>query len=147
MSHQEKYQLDGVSLHLKNFKLFLTPTLSIWPLRVHTTLKSIFWETLFLDQLHDFSLLSLNSFFILIYEIKIFEKKFLDTKIIQSHKLWSGQILTSGDFFVRQSNPDSVGVKIWEIRPKVLVLDIFLLETSSYTVFNKFPCILFISYE
>ena len=40
----------------------LTPTLSVWPLRGHTALKSIFLETLFLDQLHDFLLLSLNSF-------------------------------------------------------------------------------------
>ena len=28
----------------------------------HTALKSILWETLDLDQLHDFSLLSVNSF-------------------------------------------------------------------------------------
>ena len=40
----------------------LTPTLSAWRLRSHRTLKSILQETLFLDQLHDFSLLSLNSF-------------------------------------------------------------------------------------
>ena len=36
----------------------LTPTLSAWPLRVRMTLKSILWETLFLDQLHYFSFLS-----------------------------------------------------------------------------------------
>ena len=40
----------------------LTPTLSAWLLRSHFTLKSILQETLFLDQLHDFSLLSLHSF-------------------------------------------------------------------------------------
>ena len=39
------------------------PTLAAWPLRGHTALKSILRETLFLVQLHDFSLLSLNSFF------------------------------------------------------------------------------------
>ena len=33
-----------------------------WALRGRTALKSILWETFFLDQLHDFSLLSLNSF-------------------------------------------------------------------------------------
>ena len=42
--------------------LILTPTLAAWPLRSHTALKSILWQTLFLDHLHDFSLLSLNSF-------------------------------------------------------------------------------------
>ena len=41
----------------------LTPTLSAWPLRGLTALEPIFWETLFLDQLYDFSLLSLNSFY------------------------------------------------------------------------------------
>ena len=40
----------------------LSPTLSAWPLRGHTALKSILCETLFLDQMHDFSLLTLNSF-------------------------------------------------------------------------------------
>ena len=50
----------------------LTPTLSIWLLRSHWTLKSILRETLFLDQLHDFSSLSLNSFL----------KPFLKSKIM-----------------------------------------------------------------
>ena len=40
----------------------LSPRLAAWPLRGHTALKLIFWETLFLYQLHDFSLLSLNYF-------------------------------------------------------------------------------------
>ena len=31
----------------------LTPRLAAWPLRNHTALKSILWETLFLNQ-HDF---------------------------------------------------------------------------------------------
>ena len=39
----------------------LTPTLSAWLLRSHWALKSILREIIFLDQLHDFSLLSLNS--------------------------------------------------------------------------------------
>ena len=34
----------------------LTPKLAAWPLRGHTALKSISWETL--DQLNNFSLLS-----------------------------------------------------------------------------------------
>ena len=42
--------------------LHLTPTLSAWLLRSHWTFKSIFQETPFLDQLHNFSFLSLNSF-------------------------------------------------------------------------------------
>ena len=42
-----------------NYEIWsLSPTVSAWPLRGHTALKSILWETLFLDQLHDFSLLS-----------------------------------------------------------------------------------------
>ena len=40
------------------FSLFLTPRLAPWPLRGHRALKSILWKTLFLDQLHDFPLLS-----------------------------------------------------------------------------------------
>ena len=40
----------------------LIPTLSAWPLRGHWALKSILWETLFLDKLHDFSLLFLDTF-------------------------------------------------------------------------------------
>ena len=40
----------------------LTPTLAAWPLRGHTGSKSILWETLFLDHLHDFCISSLNSF-------------------------------------------------------------------------------------
>ena len=41
----------------------LTPTLSVWPLRNPMALKSILCENLFLDQLHDVSFLSSNSFF------------------------------------------------------------------------------------
>ena len=47
--------------------------------------KSILLQTLFLDQLHDSSLLSLNSFFTAIYGIKI-SKKILDIKIISFSK-------------------------------------------------------------
>ena len=56
-------------IHLLKIRYFrekywsrLTPTWSAWPLRGHWALKSILWETLFLDQLGDFSLFSLNSF-------------------------------------------------------------------------------------
>ena len=41
----------------------LTPRLATWPLRGHRALKSFLWQTVFLDRLRDFSLLSLNSFF------------------------------------------------------------------------------------
>ena len=34
--------------------LILTPTLSAWPWRGHKALKSILWDTLFLDHLQDF---------------------------------------------------------------------------------------------
>ena len=44
------------------FFKFLTPTLAAWLLRGYTALKSFLWETLFLDQLQDSMLLSLNSF-------------------------------------------------------------------------------------
>ena len=50
------------SVRTSNLKIRLTTTLSAWPLPGLTALKSISWETLFLDQLHDFSLLSSNSF-------------------------------------------------------------------------------------
>ena len=46
---------------LLNFWI-LIPTLSAWPLDGHSALTSILWETLFLYQLHDFSLLPLNLF-------------------------------------------------------------------------------------
>ena len=51
--------------------------LSAWLLRSHWTLKSILQETLFLDQVHDFSLLSLNSFL----------QPFLKSKIIWKNSL------------------------------------------------------------
>ena len=57
----------------------LTPTLAAWPLRGHTALKSIFWETLFLNQLHDFCLY-LKFIFTPIFEIKIHEKNSLTPK-------------------------------------------------------------------
>ena len=62
-----------------------TPTLAAWPLRGRTALKLIFWETLFLDQLHDFSLLSFNSFLHQFLKSK-FMKKPLDTRKISSSK-------------------------------------------------------------
>ena len=49
----------------------LTPTLSAWLLRSHLTFKSILRETVFLDQLHDFPLLSSNSFSQLFLKSKI----------------------------------------------------------------------------
>ena len=57
----------------------LTPTQAAWPLRGHTALKLILWETLFLDKLHDFSLLSSNSFFTHFWNQNS-SKKFLQTK-------------------------------------------------------------------
>ena len=66
---------------LKEKKSLTTLTLSVKPLCGQTALKSILWEIIFLDQLHDFSLLSLN-FFTLIFEIQIYERKLLDTKKI-----------------------------------------------------------------
>ena len=54
----------------------LTPTLSSWPLRGHTTIKPILWETLFLNQLHDFSLLSKYSFLHPFLKSKFWKKKF-----------------------------------------------------------------------
>ena len=69
-----------INTHLKIISsFFFTPTQSAWPLHGNTALKSIFWETLFLDHLHDFYLLSLNSFLHPILHSK-FLKKFLDTK-------------------------------------------------------------------
>ena len=55
----------------------LTPTLSAWPLRVHTALKSNFWETLCLDQSYDFSSWSLNSFSRPFLKWKFMKKNFL----------------------------------------------------------------------
>ena len=66
-------------------KKILTSTLSAWPLRGHTALKSILGETLFLNQLHDLSLLSLNSFLHPFLKSK-FMKKFLSTKKISFSK-------------------------------------------------------------
>ena len=51
-------EIDSRYQHVFN----LTPTLSACLLRSYLTLKSILQETLFLDQLHDFSLLSLLSY-------------------------------------------------------------------------------------
>ena len=52
----------NVLINLKIYFYSLTSTLSAWLLHSHWALKSIVRETLFLDQLHDYSLLSLNSF-------------------------------------------------------------------------------------
>ena len=60
-------------------KKYTTLTLSVKPLCGQTALKSILWEIIFLHQLHDFLLLSLN-LFTPIFEIQIYERKLLDTK-------------------------------------------------------------------
>ena len=49
-------------------------------LRGHTALKSILWQTLFLDQLHDFSLLSFDSFLHSFLKLEFMKKKFVDIK-------------------------------------------------------------------
>ena len=54
--------LSSLSLYFSLEKSGLNPTPSAWPLHANTALIPILWEILFLDQLHDFSLLSLNSF-------------------------------------------------------------------------------------
>ena len=54
--------------------LHLTPMLAAWPLRGHMGLKSFWWETLFLDQLHDFSLSSFSSFLHLFLKSKFMQK-------------------------------------------------------------------------
>ena len=66
----------------------LTSTLSAWPLRGYTALKSILLETQFLDQLHDFSLSSLNSFLHPFLKSK-FIKKSLTPKTLTFSKLQS----------------------------------------------------------
>ena len=74
--------------HVLRIIHILTPRLAAWPLRDHTALKSILWKALFLDQLHDFSLLSSNSFLQL----------FLKSKFMKPYRH-------------RISDPDSVGIK------------------------------------
>ena len=71
-------ELLGITQRQPTQRAF-TPTLAAWPSRGHTALKSILWETLLLDQLHDFSLLFLNSFLHPFYKLK-FMKKILNTK-------------------------------------------------------------------
>ena len=78
--------------------IVLTPWLAAWPLRGQTALKSILWETLFLDQLHDFSLLSLNSISHPFLKSKFMKKKSLITKkfhfrssIIWKNNIWPRQ--------------------------------------------------------
>ena len=51
-----------IAMLWSNVSHILTPAMSAWPLCGQVALKSISWITLFLDQLHDFLLLSLNSF-------------------------------------------------------------------------------------
>ena len=72
---------NAVVAYLTSPRWQLTPTLSAWPLRGHTVLKSILWETVFLDQMHYFSLLPLNTFLQLFLKLK-YMKKFLHTKKI-----------------------------------------------------------------
>ena len=61
LTRHKLYRMMTWGKIIKSIFAWLTPTLSAWPLRGHTALKSILWETLFLDQFHDFSLLSLNT--------------------------------------------------------------------------------------
>ena len=61
-------------------KSMLTLTLSAWPLRNHTAKKSILWESVFLDQLHDFSLLSLNSYLQLFFKAKFMKNSYTPKK-------------------------------------------------------------------
>ena len=68
-------------------KFQLTPTLAAWPLRGHSALKSIFRETLFLDQLHDFSLLSLHSFLHSFLKSKFIRKNSLTPKRFHFRKI------------------------------------------------------------
>ena len=70
------------NLHLKRLWSILTPTMAAWPLRGHTALKSILRETLFLNQLHDFSLLSVNSFLHPVLKSKFMRKNSLTPKKI-----------------------------------------------------------------
>ena len=68
-----KRKLSNLSRKRSNILsvLILSTTLSAWLLCSHWTLKSILRETLFPDQLHDFSLLSLNSFLQPFFKSKI----------------------------------------------------------------------------
>ena len=85
--------------HNFNILWFLTPTLSAWPLRSHWALKSILWETLFLDQLHDFSLLSSNSFL---------------QPFLKSMFTWKNSLAP------KKSDADSVGVITSKAQPELL---------------------------
>ena len=82
-----------------NFKiiinLFLTPTLSAWPQCDHTALKSILRETLFLDQLYDFSSLSFNSNLHLFLKLKFLEtqKNYFQRPIPRPYRLLSSLII------------------------------------------------------
>ena len=92
-------------------KTHLTPTLSAWPLRGHTALKSIFLETLFLDQLHDFSLLSLNKFLHLFLKTKFMKKiSWYRKNYFQSpiHKLWKWHVILE---FLRINSNESLQKK------------------------------------
>ena len=58
LNHKKLSQYSDWSIRSTENLAFLTPTLAAWPLLGNTALNSILWGTLFLDQLHDFSLLS-----------------------------------------------------------------------------------------
>ena len=100
-----------------------TPTLSAWLLCSHWTLISILQETLFLNQLHDFSLSSFNSFLqpFLISKIISFSKPHFYKPILSSLNLitpfykqsWlSGQVADSVDRQRRQY----LTPKAWELK-------------------------------
>ena len=71
----------------------LTPMLSAWPLRGHTALKSILWEAVFLDHLHDFSILSLNSCL----------KLFLKSKFMKENSLTPKKFRFQNPIFINQN--------------------------------------------
>ena len=101
----------------------LTPTLAAWPLRDHTALKSILWETLFLDQLHCFSLLSLNSFLHSFLKSKVVKKFFVTTKIsfTKSDSFDKSNKITGINFFIDWCNKSPIKVhKLKKWRFKIL---------------------------
>ena len=123
--------------------MFSIPTLAAWPLRGRTALKSILWETLFLDQLRDFSLLSLNSF-LQPFSISKFMKKNRQS-FTHPEQVW----LEHETLFLDQLRglSDQIKFRFYPYTVEIWNFKAFNLDYSKLTSFGPFAIIFLVTFH